>query len=128
MSHKHANVANEVQLRNENNIDGGDAMRQDRNGRSADAIVEMDDLKSAAVAKGSSASFMPKPKTPMQCSFTDVSCYVPAQLQVPGLVSTVKSLARKCAPKAAAAVQERQILHGVTGVVNPGEVVAIMGP
>merc|ERR1719331_2622492 len=89
----------------------------------------MEDLKKSVAAKdASSASFMPKPKTPMQCSFTDVSCYVPAQLQVPGLVSTVKNLAKRCAPKAAAPVQERQILHSITGVVNPGEVVAIMGP
>merc|ERR1719305_1039473 len=90
----------------------------------------MEDLKKSVAAKdASSASFMPKPKTPMQCSFTDVSCYVPAQLQVPGLVSTVKNLAKRCTKKGREAKgAERQILHSITGVVNPGEVVAIMGP
>merc|ERR1711990_775336 len=93
-----------------------------------DAVAEMIDARASGMNK-SSASFMPKPKVPMQCSFTDVSCYVPAQFQVPGLVSTVKSLAKRCTKKGREAKgAERQILHSITGVVNPGEVVAIMGP
>merc|ERR1719305_2015311 len=64
----------------------------------------------------------------MHLTFNDVCTYVPAELQVPGIVNTVKKLAKACAKGDAGKVPERQILHSITGVVNPGEVVAIMGP
>ena len=76
----------------------------------------------------SNSSIMPKPKEPMHLTFNDVCTYVPAELQVPGIVNTVKKLAKACAKGDAGKVPERQILHSITGVVNPGEVVAIMGP
>ncbi|WZN59536.1 G-family ABC transporter [Chloropicon roscoffensis] len=76
----------------------------------------------------SNSIIMPKPKEPMHLTFNDVCTYVPAELQVPGIVNTVKKLAKACAKGDAGKVPERQILHSITGVVNPGEVVAIMGP
>ena len=101
------------------------------------AVVELQDvgvdLKAAreAPANRSSSSFMPKPKVPMHLAFNDVCCYVPAMFQIPGFVSTVKKVAKACASRVSGkreVAPERQILHSITGVVNPGEVVAIMGP
>lgn len=79
----------------------------------------------------SNSSFMPKPKEPMQLEFKDVCCYVPAQFEVPGMLNSITKAAKACANKIKGVEvqkKERQILFSVTGVVNPGEVVAIMGP
>ena len=79
----------------------------------------------------SNSSFMPKPKEPMQLEFKDVCCYVPAMFEVPGMLNSITKAAKACANKIKGVEvqkKERQILFSVTGVVNPGEVVAIMGP
>jgi len=89
------------------------------------------DMKDSSPNK-SKAAFMPKPKTPMLLSFKDVCCYVPATFEMPGIVPKVSKLIKSCTSKnlspASPQVTEKQVLHSVTGVVNPGEVVAIMGP
>ncbi|QDZ19373.1 G-family ABC transporter [Chloropicon primus] len=77
--------------------------------------------------------FMPKPKTPMHLTFNEVCCYVPAHFEVPGMMSKLNKLKKafgrgKDEVIKGADKKERQILHNITGVVNPGEVVAIMGP
>ena len=76
------------------------------------------------------SDYMPKPKEPMHLTFNDVCCYVPAHFEVPGMISTLKKalVPRGSKNKPDSKAAERQILHSITGVVNPGEVVAIMGP
>ena len=76
------------------------------------------------------SDYMPKPKFPMHLTFNDVCCYVPAHFEVPGMISTLKKalVPRGSKNKPDSKAAERQILHSITGVVNPGEVVAIMGP
>ena len=75
-------------------------------------------------------NFMPKPRMPMQLTFKDVCCYVPAQFEVPSVIGKLSKMVKALKNESGVDVQkkERQILFSVTGVVNPGEVVAIMGP
>ena len=56
--------------------------------------IDMTAVTKAAALKGHALKdrakeddFMPKPKTPMNLVFKDVSCYVPAHFEIPGLMS-----------------------------------------
>ena len=100
------------------------------------ALSQSVSLNGHALKDHKEVDFMPKPKVPMHLSFNNVCCYVPAHFEIPGIMSKVSKLRKalesvgkdKEAGQEPQERQEKQILHGITGVVNPGEVVAIMGP
>ena len=116
----------------ETQSDAGHELHPMAEGDSQTVVVDLERQASAfraeSEAGNSQRNEISRTKTPMHLTFNDVCTYVPAELQVPGIVNTVKKLAKACAKGDAGKVPERQILHSITGVVNPGEVVAIMGP
>ncbi|QDZ19367.1 G-family ABC transporter [Chloropicon primus] len=92
--------------------------------------ASLGDVEQGSIERTNS-SFMPQPKVPMRLAFGEVCTYVPAQFEEPGVLNSLKKAGkavRSAFSSEVARAPERQILHNITGVVNPGEVVAIMGP
>merc|ERR1711959_74683 len=59
-----------------------------------DIVGTLKDVDKSGRVNRSNSSLMPKPKTPMNLTFEDVCCYVPASFETPGILSTLKSLGR----------------------------------